>query len=96
MPYVDGAPDIANIEDDLITREQLAELFGISVATLDKWRWGREGKPIMPFVRLGTRVMFSKTQMIWWLNQYQKQLDPYLEDRKQRKKEGQLVGRPRQ
>jgi hypothetical protein len=95
MPTVEGAPDILNIEDDLIDKDDLAKIFGIAPITLDAWRWGREGKPMMPFVRLGNRIVFSKTQMTWWLNTYQKQVDPYHEDRVRRKQEGIRVAQRR-
>lgn len=95
MPYVEGAPPIANIEGDLITGEELAELFKVSIATFDKWRWGRDGKPMIPFVRLGHNLFYSRTQMAWWMNEVQKIPDAHHEDRKQRIKEGKLVGRNR-
>jgi hypothetical protein len=96
MPRLDDAPLIANCEDDLVTKEQLALHFGVAPATIDQWRYGRQGKmPQIPYLRLGGTTYFSKVQITWWLNEYQKQRDPYYEERMRRLKEGITVGRPK-
>jgi hypothetical protein len=89
MPTVEGAPLIANYDDDLITKEQLAEKFHVSPATVDQWRYGRQGTmPRIPYLRLGNTMYFSKAQVTWWMNEFQKQVDPYFEDRMRRLREG--------
>lgn len=96
MPTAEGAPLIANYDDDLITKEQLAEKFKVSPATIDQWRYGRQGTmPRIPYLRLGNTMYFSKTQVTWWLNEFQKQHDPYYEERMRRLREGIKVGKPK-
>jgi hypothetical protein len=94
VPTVEGAPLIASYDDDLITKEQLAAKFNVSLATVDAWRYGaRTSMPRIPYLRLGNAIYFSKTQVTWWLNQYQQQIDPYHADRMRRLREGIKVGK---
>lgn|SRR5574338_78175 len=96
MPTVPDAPPIGPFEDDLVTREYLAEWFGVAQSTVDQWRYGRQGRmPPMPYLRIGNTTYFSKTQLTWWLNQYQALPDPYFIERMRRIKEGIKVGKPR-
>lgn len=76
MPTVDGAPPIAGF-DDLMTEQEVLDMFGISRSTLMKWRYGRDNKPEMPYIRLNNRIFISKQQLAWWLNEVQKSVDPY-------------------
>lgn len=96
MPWIEGAPPIANYDEDLITREELAAKFKVTPVTVDHWRYGRGGTmPPMPYIRLGNTMYFSKVQIVWWLNQYQQQPDPYFIERMRRLKEGIKVGKPK-
>lgn len=96
MPTVEGAPLIANYDDDLITKQDVATKFGVSLGTVDQWRYGRQGTmPRIPYLRLGNVMYFSKVQVTWWMNEYQKQVDPYYEERMRRLREGIRVGKPR-
>lgn len=96
MPTVEGVPPIANFEDDLVTLEYLAERFNVSPKTVTQWRYGRQGRmPLMPFIRLGNTTYFSKVQITWWVNELQKQPDPYFIERMRRIREGIEVGKPR-
>lgn len=96
MPTFEGAPPIANYDDDLITREEFAKKFLVSPVTVDHWRYGRQGTmPPIPYFRLGNTMYFSKVQITWWMNELQKQPDPYFAERMRRLKEGIKVGKPK-
>lgn len=92
MPYVEGFPLIEAFETDLITREELAKAFGVGTTTVDKWRYGRDQYPQLPYFRLGRQMYFSKAQVTHWLDLVQRSPDVYFEDRKRRLKEGLNVG----
>lgn len=94
MPTYDGAPLITDL-DELMTRDQLAEFFKISPNTVDNWRFGRGSKGPLPWLRLGNDIYFSRGQIVWWLNQYQKQPDAYHTERMRRLQEGIPVAKPR-
>lgn len=91
MPTFDGVPPITSLED-LMDRKALAEYFGISEKTVDNWRFGRGHKQPIPWLRLANNIFFSRTQIVWWLNEYQRQPDAYHAERMRRIKEGIPIG----
>lgn len=89
-------PDLQDM-DDLISQSEVLEFFGITRSTLDNWRYGRYGdkQPRFPYLRIGGKLFYSKTQIIWWMNRMQKEVvDAYRAARLKRIKEGTKVGRP--
>lgn len=46
--------------NELLTREQTAQLLGVSKVTLDQWK--KEG--LIPFQRFGTRIRFIKGEVL--------------------------------
>lgn len=94
MQNFEGVPEIVDF-DDLITRDDLAKFLDLSTQRLDRWRWGSEGRPPIPYLRL-KKIYFSKKQVIWWLNQVQRNMpDKYRLDREKRLERGITVGRPK-
>jgi hypothetical protein len=96
MPYIEGAPPIASL-DDLMTQAEVMEFFGVHKTTLTKWRLGYDNKPEMPYLRLNNIVYISRDQLVWWLNLLQHQVDPYHSAMRRRtnNKKGLKVGRPK-
>lgn len=85
-------PEITSL-DDLIGKDELAERLGLRPATLSLMRFGT---PRLPYLRFGRHIWFSKTQVVWFLNQYQRTVpDPYYVDRMRRLRAGLPVGRGR-
>ena len=68
--------------DDLLTIEEMAEKLGV------KRRWladARYEDPALPFIRFGRRILVSKAQIAWWINEIQDtQVDKYFLDRRRR------------
>jgi excisionase family DNA binding protein len=54
-----------NEQDILLTREETAKLFSISLVTL--WEWTR--KDIIPAYRIGNKVRYKKTEVLNALQQ---------------------------
>ena len=55
-----------NDQQSLLTTKQLADLFGISVATIERWRANNE-KNQPPFIRLGGTVRYNPVEVNNWL-----------------------------
>lgn len=49
-----------NSENDRLSQKQCAELLGVSVTTLISYK----RKELIPFFKIGSRVFFSKTQVL--------------------------------
>lgn len=80
--------------DDLMTEDQLCEFLDVKKTALTGWRYGRDGRVELPFIKLATKRWYSKTQVIWWMNQWQlATIEKYRRDRQKRLKEGIVVGR---
>lgn len=47
------------LDEDLLTKGQVATLFGVSSRTIDNWR----AQDLLPCVRLGGRVFFLRSQL---------------------------------
>jgi hypothetical protein len=94
MSDTDNPPPIHSL-DELLTREQLAERFGLSERTVDGWRWRTTSKsPVtMPYIRFANKVWFWEGAILWWLNHQQERVDPYRIDRMRRVREGKKVGK---
>lgn len=67
-------PPIPNLED-LATPDEIAAALKIAKSSLMPYRFGRTQAtgtaPILPYIRFGNTIYFSKTQVAWWLNEYQ-------------------------
>jgi hypothetical protein len=53
--------------DEIMTKNEVAELFGVSLVTLTSW----QKKGIVPFIRKGGRVYFLRTTVMKSLNEIQ-------------------------
>lgn len=51
--------------EQLYTPAQVSKLLGVSVKTLEKWRWERRN---LPFVKLGTAVRYRGSDLEAWLD----------------------------
>lgn len=88
----DDCPPIQSL-DELISKEELAKRLGLKPATVSQMRFK---SPRLPYIRFGRHIWFSKTQVVWFLNNYQKSVpDPYYVDRMRRIRVGLPVGRGR-
>ena len=48
--------DLQEMKKGIVTPEQAAEILGVSINTLEKWRWtGRYG---LPFFKVGSKVRY--------------------------------------
>lgn len=74
MPRTPDVPDIESM-DDIITRDELIAFFGVVASSVDHWRYGYKDWPLLPYLRIGRRVYFSKRQVVWWMNEMQKLTD---------------------
>ena len=50
--------------EQLYTPAQVSETLGVSVKTLEKWRWERRN---LPYVKLGTAVRYKESDLTAWL-----------------------------
>ena len=83
-------PEISSF-DDLVTLEEFCEKFHLTPTTAQKMRF--QGPINLPYIRIGRRAWFSKTQVIWYLNTIQRQEpDKYYIDRKRRLRAGLPLG----
>ncbi|MCL2876496.1 MAG: helix-turn-helix domain-containing protein [Betaproteobacteria bacterium] len=58
---------------ELLTPAQAAELLNVSEGTLSIWRWsGRYG---LPYVKVGRKVLYRKSDLINWLEGRVRQLE---------------------
>lgn len=48
----------------LYTPAQVSEMLGVSVKTLEKWRWERRN---LPYVKLGTVVRYKESDLTSWI-----------------------------
>ena len=71
----DDYPDILSLED-LIEASDLAELLKVSRGWVLEAREGDSNMNLygLPYLRIGSRTYFSKNQVTWWLNQYQRKV----------------------
>lgn len=82
--------------EELITRRQLAEIFGVTEGTVDGWRYGRGGiNAPLPYFRFANKVWLWRGGIIWWINKLRERPDAYHIDRMRRLEKGIKVGRPR-
>lgn len=78
---------------ELLTKQELADKLGLKPATVSIMRF-RE--PRLPYIRFGAHLFFSETQVVWFLNKYQREVpDPYYIDRMRRVRIGLPIGRGR-
>ena len=92
-PEGDQAPPPIKSMDELITRKQFSQKFGISERTVDQWRYGKGGIAVpMPFFRFANKVYLWEGGIIWWFNQQRQRPDAYMIDRAKRIKEGKRIG----
>jgi excisionase family DNA binding protein len=58
-------PDTLANPNELLNREQTAELIGVAASTLDQWRcYRRHG---LPFIRVGRLIRYKRSQIEAWL-----------------------------
>jgi len=55
--------------DDIVKPAKAAELLGISVNTLAAWRSNKRIDPPLPYVKVGARVFYRRSDLSWWLNE---------------------------
>jgi hypothetical protein len=68
---MDDFPPIPSY-DDLITPDQLAEELGVNKTYIMRARFI---EPRLPYIRIrsaNASILFSKAQVTWWMNQFQK------------------------
>ena len=96
MSSIPDKPPLIESLEELLTREQLAQMFDVSEKTIDQWRYGRGSiaEPL-PYMRFAGRLYFWRGAILWWLNKQTERPDFYYIDRMRRLKEGKKVGRPR-
>ena len=51
----------------LYTPAQVSEMLGMSVKTLEKWRWERRN---LPYVKLGAAVRYKESDLEAWLDEH--------------------------
>jgi predicted DNA-binding transcriptional regulator AlpA len=61
-------------ESNVISRLEVAKLFGVSKTTIDKWR---RSKILPPIVKIASRVYFRRDQIIDLLQRKQRILDSF-------------------
>jgi predicted DNA-binding transcriptional regulator AlpA len=61
-------------EASLISRLEVAKLFGVSKTTIDKWR---RSKILPPIVKIASRVYFRRDQIIDLLQRKQRIIDSF-------------------
>lgn len=66
------------LDGDLLTQEQVGDLFGVTKSTVRDLMRGHKGKPPLPYVRLGKAPLFSRRQVARWLRDVQEQHDPQM------------------
>jgi predicted DNA-binding transcriptional regulator AlpA len=59
----------------LISRLEVAKLFGVSKTTIDKWR---RCKILPPTIKMSSRIFFNRNQIIEILNRKQKNPNEFL------------------
>ncbi len=57
--------------DDLISEADLIEFLGVNKRAIQSWRYGKDGKPMLPYVRVAKQIWYFKPQVVWWLNDWQ-------------------------
>ncbi len=64
-------PPVAATElSDLLTDEQVGQLVGVSPKTLASWR--SSGRYGLPFLKIGSRVRYSRAAVLAWLQSRQR------------------------
>lgn len=51
--------------EQLYTPTQVSQTLGVSVKTLEKWRWERRN---LPYVKLGAAVRYRESDLEAWLD----------------------------
>lgn len=51
--------------EQLYTPAQVSQTLGVSVKTLEKWRWERRN---LPYVKLGAAVRYRESDLEAWLS----------------------------
>jgi excisionase family DNA binding protein len=57
--------ELGSVEDQIFNSIQASEFLGISSVTLDAWLKEKR----IPFKREGRRLLFSKRQLLQWINE---------------------------
>jgi hypothetical protein len=57
---VRGAGSSTSIPDRLLNEHEAAEILGLSVKTLRRWRWAREG---VAWIKLGSAVRYAPADL---------------------------------
>lgn len=74
--------------DDLVSIEDMAQLLGVTRRHLADARFD---DPPLPYFRFGRRLLISKVQIAWWMNEKQTtQIDKYFIERRRRLSKNQL------
>lgn len=85
-------PPITSL-DELISKEDLAKKLLVQPATVSRWRFGN---PPLPYIRFLGHVWFAESQVVWWINRWQREVpDSYYTDRMRRVGAGMKIGRGR-
>lgn len=66
--------------DDLVDIDAIGLVLGFKRGSIREFMRGLDGKPPLPYVKVGRAPMFSKRQVAWWINQLQQQVDPVMVD----------------
>lgn len=77
---------------ELWSMKELCDKLGLRPATVHKMR---VAEPQLPYLRLGAHVFFIEAQVVAFINEWQKQPDPYYVDRMRRMRAGMKVGKGR-
>lgn len=86
--YRPANPPHLDTIDDLLTRKQMAEWFGVGQRQILEYVYGT---PPLPFFRYNRRYYFSKRQVAWWFQTFQSQPDPMLLDVRRAKREAKRI-----
>lgn len=50
------------MEKEYITEKDLADMFGVSLETVRRWRW-RDG---MPYTKIGRKIIINEAEFLEW------------------------------
>ena len=53
--------------DDIIRPHLAAQILGVSPNTLAAWRSNNRHDPPLPYVKVGSRVFYRRSDIEWWL-----------------------------
>lgn len=79
-PYRAGERPAITDLDDLVDIDFIGVALGYKRGRIREFMRGLDGKPPLPYVKIGRIPFFSKRQVAWWINQLQLQVDPVMVD----------------